>query len=42
MAKPAKGTLYHRQIQATDQEIDALAYELSRVTEHQIAVAEQE
>jgi hypothetical protein len=37
---PADCKLYARQIEATDREIDALVYELYRLTEEEIAVVE--
>ena len=37
---PADRTLYQRQIDATDREIDALVYELYGLTEDEIAVVE--
>jgi hypothetical protein len=38
----AHRTLYRRQIEATDREIDALVYELYGLTEEEIAIVEQE
>jgi hypothetical protein len=37
---PADKKLYQRQIEATDQEIDALVYELYGLTEEGIAIVE--
>ena len=37
---PADNNLYQRQIEATDQEIDALVYELYGLTEEEIAIVE--
>jgi hypothetical protein len=37
---PADRTPYQRQIEATDQEIDALVYELYGLTEEEIAIVE--
>ena len=37
---PADKKLYQRRIEATDQEIDALVYELYGLTEEEIAIAE--
>jgi len=37
---PADKKLYQRQIEATDQEIDALGYELYGLTEEGIAIVE--
>ena len=37
---PAEKKLYQRQIEATDQEIDALVYELYGLTEDEIAIVE--
>jgi hypothetical protein len=34
-------TLYQRQIEATDRQIDALVYELYRLTEEEIAIVEE-
>ena len=39
-AIPADKKLYQRQIGATDQEIDALVYELCGLTEEEIAIVE--
>ena len=38
---PADKELYQRQIEATDEEIDALVYELYGLTEEEIAVVER-
>jgi len=38
---PAEKKLYQRQIEATDQEIDALVYELYGLTEEEIAIVEE-
>jgi len=37
---PADKTLYQRQIEATDRQIDALVYELYGLTEEEIAIVE--
>ena len=37
---PADKKLYQRRIEATDQEIDALVYELYGLTEEEIAIVE--
>ena len=37
---PADKKLYQRQIEATDEEIDALVYELYGLTEKEIAIVE--
>jgi len=37
---PADKELYQRQIEATDEEIDALVYELYGLTEEEIAIVE--
>jgi len=39
---PADRDLYQRQIEATDQEIDALVYELYGLTEEEIAIVKEE
>jgi len=38
---PADRKLYQRQIEATDEEIDALVYELYGLTEEEIAIVEE-
>jgi hypothetical protein len=38
---PADKELYHRQIEATDRQIDALVYELYGLTEAEIAIVEK-
>ena len=38
---PAGKKLYQRQIEPTDQEIDALVYELYGLTEEEIAIVEE-
>ena len=38
---PADRTLYQRQIEATDRQIDALVYELYGLTEDEIRVVEE-
>ncbi|MBN1658566.1 MAG: hypothetical protein JXA93_09210 [Anaerolineae bacterium] len=40
VAIPADRTLYQRQIDATDRQIDALVYELYDLTEEEIAIVE--
>ncbi len=37
---PADKTLYQRQIEATDRQIDALVYELYELTEEEIEIVE--
>ena len=37
---PVAGKLYQRQIEATDEEMDALVYELYGLTEEEIAIVE--
>ena len=37
---PAGNDLYQRQIEATDEDIDALVYELYGLTEEEIAIVE--
>jgi len=38
---PADKALYQRQIEATDEEVDALVYELYGLTEEEIAVVQR-
>ena len=38
---PAEKKLYQRQIEATDQEIDALVYELYELTQAEVAMVER-
>jgi hypothetical protein len=40
-AIPADEELYQRQIKATDRQIDAVAYELYRLTEEKVRVVEE-
>jgi hypothetical protein len=39
---PADKTLYERQIEATDRQIDGLVYELYGLTEEEIAMVEEQ